>query len=141
MKPLTRIACIATGRRKMQFETQKSADRFIEFNAEAIRLESGFAPVRSYLCDKCHCWHITSEQYKGEHLDNKAEQHLRMMNKRILTKISNCEKHINDKQIQKERRVERSFKRENLIRDYRKEKQDAERQIKEAMLTPYLKVA
>ena len=141
MKPQTRIVCIATGRRKMQFETKKSADRFIQFNADEIRMQSGFAPVRSYLCDKCHCWHITSEQYRGEHLKDKENHHLQMLSKKIFNKISNCEKHINDRQKQKEHRVERSFKRENIIHSYRKEKQEAVRQIKDAMQMSYLEVA
>jgi len=30
------------------------------YNAEAIKSESGFAPIRSYYCKACGGWHLTS---------------------------------------------------------------------------------
>lgn len=34
---------------------------FIRFNAEEIRKEKGYAPLRTYYCVACGCWHLTSK--------------------------------------------------------------------------------
>jgi hypothetical protein len=52
--------CIEAKRRKMRFETQKEADLFIQYNAKDIEEENGKAPVRSYYCEFCCSWHVTS---------------------------------------------------------------------------------
>lgn len=44
----------------MLFETEKKANRFIEFNKEEIQEESGYSPQRSYFCLFCGGWHVTS---------------------------------------------------------------------------------
>lgn len=61
MKPTrNRFYCPACNKPKMQFATQKKAERFLLFNAEEILQESGRCPVRAYYCDACASWHTTS---------------------------------------------------------------------------------
>ena len=44
--------------KKVYFGTKEEADRHIEkINKTSVRDKK---PVRSYLCHKCHCWHLTS---------------------------------------------------------------------------------
>ena len=63
MKPTkNRIHCLACGRAKMLFETQKKADTCIRFNAQEIMERNGYAPIRSYYCSACMGWHITHKQ-------------------------------------------------------------------------------
>lgn len=53
----------------MLFETQKKADLFIKFNSNEIGCNSKKhkKPVRSYYCDVCGGWHITSiPHWNGE---------------------------------------------------------------------------
>lgn len=49
----------------MQFQTKEEADRFIAYNAEEIKQKSGYAPVRSYYCKACCCYHLTSKEKRG----------------------------------------------------------------------------
>ena len=44
----------------MLFKTEAEALRFIQYNSEAIKTESGTAPVRAYYCESCCGWHVTS---------------------------------------------------------------------------------
>lgn len=44
----------------MLFETQAKADNFIRYNGDDILEESGKAPVRSYYCEICGGYHVTS---------------------------------------------------------------------------------
>lgn len=44
----------------MLFETQSKADNFIKYNSEGILEENGKAPVRSYYCEFCFGYHVTS---------------------------------------------------------------------------------
>ena len=61
MKPIKNsYYCPDCGHNKMRFETKKKADNFIRYNAQEILEESGKAPVRSYYCDICRYWHVTS---------------------------------------------------------------------------------
>ncbi len=63
MKPTkNRVYCPDSGRQKMLFETEKKAYRFIEFNADEIASENGYAPNRAYFCIACAGWHITSRR-------------------------------------------------------------------------------
>lgn len=53
----------------MLFETQKKADLFIKFNSDDVEQESKShkKPVRSYYCDVCCGWHVTSiPKWRGE---------------------------------------------------------------------------
>ena len=47
----------------MLFETQAKADNFIKYNSEGILEENGKAPVRSYYCEMCGGYHVTSVGY------------------------------------------------------------------------------
>jgi hypothetical protein len=61
MRPTkNRVFCKDCGRTKMLFETEKKADNFISFNQEEIEMETGIAPKRSYFCQFCGGWHVTS---------------------------------------------------------------------------------
>ncbi len=53
--------CPEAGKSKLCFESKQAANRFIAFNSELILRQHGFAPVRSYLCPACGCWHVTSK--------------------------------------------------------------------------------
>nr|MBC7614365.1 hypothetical protein [Pseudopedobacter sp.] len=65
MKPTkNRVFCKDCGRVKMLFETEKKAAHFIAFNQEEITMESGIAPQRSYFCQFCGGWHLTSIKEK-----------------------------------------------------------------------------
>jgi hypothetical protein len=64
MRPTkNRRFCPDCGRAKMFFETEDAAKRFIEYNSDDIEKEHGFKPIRSYYCDCCCGWHVTSKDY------------------------------------------------------------------------------
>lgn len=74
MKPTrNRIFCYGCHRPKMLFETQQKADNFIRYNSETILTEHKKAPVRSYYCEMCGGWHVTSNPSEdmGEELDKR----------------------------------------------------------------------
>lgn len=61
MKPTKNtIYCLGCQRSKMLFETKVKADNFIKYNSEGILEENGKAPVRSYYCEFCCGYHVTS---------------------------------------------------------------------------------
>lgn len=61
MKPTkNKIYCYGCRRSKMLFESQTKAKNFIKFNADAIREETGVAPIRIYYCAYCAGYHVTS---------------------------------------------------------------------------------
>ncbi|MCQ2202928.1 MAG: hypothetical protein MJZ15_00650 [Bacteroidales bacterium] len=75
MKPVkNNVFCPQCRRTKIQFSTEKEAMLFLQYNAEIIREENGYAPVRCYYCDVCKCWHLTSKE-ENTHLF-KAKHHL-----------------------------------------------------------------
>ncbi len=74
MKPTkNRMYCVACQRPKMHFESKKKADNFIKFNAAEMISEGLKAPVRSYYCQLCGAWHVTSNpsMAAGERLDRR----------------------------------------------------------------------
>ena len=60
MKPKNRVHCIGAGKSKILFADKKAADRYMQFNADEVRHQSGYAPTRSYECELCGGWHVTS---------------------------------------------------------------------------------
>ena len=65
MKPKkNQIFCVACGRPKMLFETEAEAQAFIRFNSGDILKVSRKAPVRSYYCQLCGGYHVTSNNSK-----------------------------------------------------------------------------
>ena len=61
MKPKRNyIFCYGCGKTKILFESKSKADNFIRYNGEEIKEENGKAPVRSYYCELCCGFHITS---------------------------------------------------------------------------------
>ena len=63
--------CTDAGRMKLCFDSRKAAERFMAFNSEVILRQHGFAPVRSYRCPVCGCWHVTSKPRVGSVNDGK----------------------------------------------------------------------
>jgi len=55
----------------MLFPSKKKADNFMEYNNEEILEETGKAPVRSYFCELCGGYHVTSNpsEEEGERMD------------------------------------------------------------------------
>lgn len=60
MKPKNRLFCIGSQKRKLRFESEEKAKRFIDFNSEMILSANGIAPERAYYCRFCCAWHVTS---------------------------------------------------------------------------------
>ena len=77
MKPTkNRVFCYGCHRPKMLFETQQKADNFIHYNTDAILEKKRKAPVRSYYCEICNGWHVTSNpsEDKGEELNQREHR-------------------------------------------------------------------
>lgn len=77
MKPTrNHVFCYGCRKHKMIFETQAKADNFIRYNSEDILEENGKAPVRSYYCQICGGYHVTSNPSSevGEHLNQRDHQ-------------------------------------------------------------------
>ena len=74
MKPTrNNVFCNGCQRSKMLFETKAKADKFIMYNSEGIFEEKGKAPVRSYYCEFCCGYHVTSNPSEevGEKLSDR----------------------------------------------------------------------
>ena len=82
MKPKNRVYCYGCQKSKMLFDTKKKADNFIQFNKEGILEENGKAPVRSYYCELCGGYHVTSSRSKakGEKMDERDQTIVRTLN-------------------------------------------------------------
>ncbi len=77
-----RIYCPASRKNKVLFESEKAADNFIKYNADDIREQNGYAPIRSYYCPICGGWHVTSrpdEFVFKDHMSH-AEYVLKVLN-------------------------------------------------------------
>lgn len=96
MKPTrNNVFCKESMRTKILFENQKKADNFIKFNAEDIAQESGYKPIRSYYCEFCAGWHVTSKKENSHiisrtekvldyyHLDNERRKIVNQRNKEV----------------------------------------------------------
>lgn len=70
------VYCYGCKKRKMLFEEKSKADNFIKYNHGGILEEKGKAPVRSYYCELCCGYHVTSilSQEDGERLDSQDSQ-------------------------------------------------------------------
>lgn len=82
MKPKNRVYCYGCQKSKMLFDTQKKAENFIKYNTEGILEENGKAPVRSYYCELCGGYHVTSStsKVKGEKMDERDQTIVRTLN-------------------------------------------------------------
>ena len=69
------VYCYACKRRKMLFEEKSKADNFIKYNHGGILEENGKAPVRSYYCELCCGYHVTSNPsvMDGERQDRQRQ--------------------------------------------------------------------
>lgn len=88
MKPTrNKHFCNGCGHTKILFESQSKADNFIKFNGESILEETGRMPVRSYYCEFCGGYHVTSSDSSevGERLNRRDHK---VMDEVILLKNS-----------------------------------------------------
>lgn len=102
MKPTkNQIFCVACGRPKMLFETKAKADNFIKFNSSEIMEESDKAPIRSYYCEICGGYHVTSNNSKthAEWLDIRDKVLAEEVDRRIK---ANLKPESNQKQTNQE---------------------------------------
>ena len=102
MKPKkNQIFCVACGRPKMLFETKAKADNFIKFNSSEIMEESDKAPIRSYYCEICGGYHVTSNNSKthAEWLDNRDKVLAEKVDRRVK---ANLKSESNQKQTNQE---------------------------------------
>ena len=99
------VYCFACKKRKMLFEEKSGADNFIKYNQGGILEENGKAPVRSYYCELCCGYHVTSNpstEY-GEKMDNKdnlliheiasitkAMDSFKLLGRDLAIRIQNC---------------------------------------------------
>ena len=92
---------MACGRPKMLFETKAKADNFIKFNSSEIMEESDKAPIRSYYCEICGGYHVTSNNSKthAEWLDIRDKVLAEEVDRRIK---ANLKPESNQKQTNQE---------------------------------------
>lgn len=96
----------------MLFESESKASNFIKFNKDEIVKETGKAPVRSYYCQFCGGWHITS---------NPNEEIGARLNERDTQKINEVTELKNKvKEISQKTRIER----DKLIAEYNTAKEN-----------------
>lgn len=69
-----RIYCNNCRGIKMLFPTEKKADNFIRFNADEMIKEIGKAPVRSYYCESCGGWHVTSNANQEYYIEKQYQE-------------------------------------------------------------------
>lgn len=85
----------------MLFETKAKAYNFIKFNSSEIMEESGKAPIRSYYCEICGGYHVTSNNSKthAEWLDNRDKVLAEEVDRRVK---ANLKPESNQKQTNQE---------------------------------------
>ena len=91
MRPTkNRVYCYGCQRSKMLFESKAKADNFIAYNSEGMLEENGKAPVRSYYCEFCGGYHVTSNpsMVAGESLNQRDQK--------MVEQISNYKKGAED---------------------------------------------
>lgn len=67
MKPTkNRVYCYGAGRVKMLFQAESQAENFIKFNTKNMEEQGRKVPVRSYYCNMCGGWHVTSNPDAGK---------------------------------------------------------------------------
>lgn len=69
IKPKNRVYYIDCGRKKMLFQSEEKALRFIRYNSTNIYQQAKHTPVRAYYCSTCCGYHITSSK-NWEKCDN-----------------------------------------------------------------------
>ena len=94
MKPKHRIFCPQCGYAKMLFNSEKKANLYLLYNSNDVMEENGKKPIRSYYCEACGGWHVTSCK-SFRHVDEKDKKILYDGN--IKTKFKN---HIKSSDIE-----------------------------------------
>lgn len=64
IKPKHRVMCPDCGKEKILFPTEKEAQRFLDFNMDAVNPD-GTREMRVYFCPSCRGFHISSHRYRG----------------------------------------------------------------------------
>lgn len=85
--------CVACRRRKMLFESKEEADRFITYNRGEILRGRRKAPIRSYYCEICGGWHVTSNPSKedAKRLDERDKALAEEVDRRFKMPVWNLE--------------------------------------------------
>jgi len=93
MKPKRNyVHCLASNKTKVLFESKSKADNFIKYNSQEILEENGKAPVRSYYCQVCGGYHVTSNPSKEAGVEfNLRDQRIVESLKRNKEKIAETE--------------------------------------------------
>ena len=96
-KPKVRYFCLVINRPKMLFETKEKADRFIEFNEAEIKSggKKKFKHLRSYYCESCGGWHITSLNLTKQQIKDKDNKIKRIIDN---TKQPKLRSRLNDEE-------------------------------------------
>ena len=72
------VFCPECVRPKQLFKSEKEAELFIHYNQDTILDESGYCPVRSYYCEACGGWHVTSQSLEIHHDKKMADKKARL---------------------------------------------------------------
>lgn len=64
VKPKHRVMCPDCGKEKILFQTEKEAQRFLDFNMDAVNPD-GTREMRVYFCPACRGFHLSSHKYRG----------------------------------------------------------------------------
>lgn len=90
-----RIFCPAAGRAKMSFESEKKANTYLKFNAQDYLEKKGVELARTYYCDSCFLWHVTSSKVKynlqQSLTDRTIDAYKEVKEKRALLNVQNRE--------------------------------------------------
>lgn len=106
--------CPDCRRQKMLFDTQKEAERFIEYNGDKIN-DGGRLKLRVYYCPSCCGYHITSKLYK-EHYDKQTEE--------LMDKYKKSPKTLFDKLMEKNFKTLKEVNRYLAAQDAREEEKE-----------------
>lgn len=105
MKPTkNRIYCYGCKKPKMLFPSKDKADNFMTFNSDVILEETGKAPVRSYFCEVCGGYHVTSNPSveEGERMDCAIKNRIRQFREAsINAEDVKCLRHQISRRIEK----------------------------------------
>lgn len=131
--------CPECGRPKLLFKSEKEAELFMHYNREAMLDETGYCPVRTYYCEMCGGWHVTSQPLELRNDRSKGHERAEMcvQHKRATARKQN----VSDKLDQVEECINiaiGNFKKKNM-KKARKHLQRAFRIFQQTMKTEFFK--
>ena len=68
--------------KKTKFASREIADSHVKKFNESIRKRET-TPIRSYLCEKCNCWHVTSKDTIKDALLKEAKNEILALNRKV----------------------------------------------------------